>query len=106
PKRCTIGLAGYAGPRKTTLPLDVPGRRSAAAAPLDPSGASPSSAEPDARAPRAAAETAEAIAESGGTRMPADDELPTAENFPFAPRTLTRAMARRAAQLGLQLPKP
>ena len=91
---------------KTAHHRDVTGRRSEAAAPLDPSGASTSYAEPDARAPRAAAETAEAIAESGGTRMPADDELPAAENFPFAPRTLTRAMARRAAQLGLQLPKP
>src|SRR5699024_7166701 len=70
---------------KTAHHRDVTGRRSEAAAPLDPSGASTSYAEPDARAPRAAAETAEAIAESGGTRMPADDELPTAENFPFAP---------------------
>ncbi|WP_241237200.1 PAQR family membrane homeostasis protein TrhA [Brachybacterium saurashtrense] len=51
-------------------------------------------------------EAARAVAESGGTRLPADEELPTAENFPFAPRTLTRAMARRATQLGLQLPKP
>ncbi|ACU86098.1 COG1272: Predicted membrane protein hemolysin III homolog [Brachybacterium faecium] len=51
-------------------------------------------------------EAAEAVAESGGTRLPSDDDLPTAETFPFAPRTLTRAMARRATQLGLQLPKP
>src|SRR5699024_12334847 len=28
--------------------------------------------------------------ESGGTRLPSDDDLPTAETFPFAPRTLTR----------------
>ncbi|MDN5900786.1 MAG: hemolysin III family protein [Brachybacterium sp.] len=48
----------------------------------------------------------EAVAESGGTGTPADDELPTAENFSFAPRTLTRAAARRATHLGLQLPKP
>ena len=51
-------------------------------------------------------EAAEAVAESGGTRLPSDEDLPTAETFPFAPRTLTRAMARRATQLGLQLPKP
>ena len=76
--------------------------------PDDPAGAGSRSraAGPDDRAPRAAAETVEAVAESGGTRIPADDELPTAETFPFAPRTLTRAMARRATQLGLQLPKP
>src|SRR5699024_2464210 len=58
------------------------------------------------RAGRAAVETSVAVAESGGTRIQDDEDLPTAENFPFAPRTLTRAMARRAAQLGLQLPKP
>ena len=51
-------------------------------------------------------EIAEAVAESGGTDLPGDEDLPTAETFPFAPRTLTRAMARRATQLGLQLPKP
>ena len=51
-------------------------------------------------------EAAEAVAESGGTRLPSDEDLPTAETFPFATRTFTRAMARRATQLGLQLPKP
>lgn len=51
-------------------------------------------------------EIAEAVAGSGGTTELRDEDLPTAENFPFAPRTLTRAMARRATQLGLQLPKP
>ncbi|WP_245822897.1 PAQR family membrane homeostasis protein TrhA [Brachybacterium avium] len=71
--------------------------------PADPAGSAGVGAMPD---HRAAAETAEAVAESGGTDMATDDELPTAENFPFAPRTLTRAMARRATRLGLQLPKP
>ena len=51
-------------------------------------------------------EIAEAVAGSGGTTELRDEDLPTAENFPFAPRTLTRAMARRATQLGLQLPTP
>ncbi|MCT2295854.1 PAQR family membrane homeostasis protein TrhA [Brachybacterium muris] len=50
-------------------------------------------------------ETVDAVAESGGTELAAE-QIPTAEHYPFAPRTLTRAMARRAAQLGLQLPKP
>ncbi|GAA4523437.1 hemolysin III family protein [Brachybacterium paraconglomeratum] len=53
-----------------------------------------------------ARELFEATSGSGGTELPADEDLPIAENFPFAPRTLTRAMARRATQLGLQLPKP
>ena len=91
---------------KSARHRDAAAHRSEADDPLDPGGAAAWVSDPDACAPRAAAETAEAVAESGGTRMPADDELPTAENFPFAPRTLTRAMARRAAQLGLQLPKP
>ncbi|MGY5766648.1 PAQR family membrane homeostasis protein TrhA [Brachybacterium sp. DNPG3] len=38
--------------------------------------------------------------------QPGDEDIPTAASHPFAPRTLTRAMARRAEQLGLQLPKP
>ncbi len=73
---------------------------------------STSPADLDSTAAPAAREIAEAVAGSGGTALhdndalPGDDELPTAENFPFAPRTLTRAMARRATQLGLQLPKP
>lgn len=48
-------------------------------------------------------EAAEAIAEAGGVR---DEDIPTAADHPFAPITLTRAMARRAKALGLQLPKP
>ena len=54
----------------------------------------------------ASREIADAVAESGRTELPGDEDLPTADTFPFAPRTLTRAMARRATQLGLQLPKP
>lgn len=54
----------------------------------------------------AARELFAAASGSGSTELPADEDLPTAENFPFAPRTLTRAMARRATLLGLQLPKP
>src|SRR5690606_40028715 len=65
-----------------------------------PPGGAPTLQDP---APR---EIAEAVAGSGGTTELRDEDLPTAENFPFAPRTLTRAMARRATQLGLQLPKP
>jgi hemolysin III len=68
--------------------------------PRERPGAEPALEDP---APR---EIVEAVAGSGGTELPADEDLPTAENFPFAPRTLTRAMARRATQLGLQLPKP
>lgn len=46
------------------------------------------------------------MAESGAPRIDPDAGIPTAETHPFAPKTLTRAMAARAAQLGLQLPKP
>lgn len=73
--------------------------RAADESPASPGGA-PTLQDP---APR---EIAEAVAGSGGTTELRDEDLPTAENFPFAPRTLTRAMARRATQLGLQLPKP
>ncbi|WP_227873209.1 PAQR family membrane homeostasis protein TrhA [Brachybacterium ginsengisoli] len=86
----------------SALPHDTDPRRGGDAAPQDAAGHDG----PDGRAARAAAETTGAVAESGGTALPGDDDLPTAENFPFAPRTLTRAMARRATQLGLQLPKP
>ena len=76
-----------------------PTPRAADESPATPGGAS-TLQDP---APR---EIAEAVAGSGGTTELRDEDLPTAENFPFAPRTLTRAMARRATQLGLQLPKP
>ncbi|TDP80517.1 channel protein (hemolysin III family) [Brachybacterium sp. AG952] len=76
-----------------------PTPRAADESPATPGGA-PTLQDP---APR---EIAEAVAGSGGTTELRDEDLPTAENFPFAPRTLTRAMARRATQLGLQLPKP
>ncbi|GAA1488982.1 PAQR family membrane homeostasis protein TrhA [Brachybacterium sacelli] len=51
-------------------------------------------------------EAVEAVAESGEPRSAADEDIPTADDYPFAPRTLTRSMAVRARQLGLQLPKP
>lgn len=35
-----------------------------------------------------------------------DENIPTAEDHPWAPRTLTRAMAARARQRGITLPKP
>ncbi|MGP5054033.1 PAQR family membrane homeostasis protein TrhA [Brachybacterium paraconglomeratum] len=73
--------------------------RAADESPASPGGA-PTLQDPASR------EIAEAVAGSGGTTELRDEDLPTAENFPFAPRTLTRAMARRATQLGLQLPKP
>lgn len=41
-----------------------------------------------------------------GSAPPRDEDIPTAAEHPFAPRTLTRAMAKRARQVGLQLPKP
>ncbi|HEX7352043.1 PAQR family membrane homeostasis protein TrhA [Brachybacterium sp.] len=95
-------------------------RPSAAHRPDDASrhGAAPMHQDSSAR------EDAEAVADSGGTELPADqtrsadgallademlpadEELPTAATHPFAPRTLTRTMARRALQLGLELPKP
>ncbi len=65
-------------------------------------GRDPASALEDA-APQ---EVADAVAESGGTDATADADLPTAKDFPFAPRTLTREMAQRATRLGLELPKP
>jgi hemolysin III len=34
------------------------------------------------------------------------EQIPTASTHPFAPRSLTRQMARRAKELGLALPKP
>lgn len=89
----TAGPGSMAGPGSTAGPDAAAGPDRASAAPDD-------------RASRAAVETAEAVAESGGTRLPADDALPTAESFAFAPPTLTRAMARRATELGLELPKP
>ncbi|MEV0868842.1 hemolysin III family protein [Brachybacterium paraconglomeratum] len=76
-----------------------PTPRAADESPTTPGGA-PTLQDP---APR---EITEAVAGSGGTTELRDEDLPTAENFPFAPRTLTREMARRATQLGLQLPKP
>lgn len=76
-----------------------PTPRAADESPATPGGA-PTLQDP---APR---EITEAVAGSGGTTELRDEDLPTAENFPFAPRTLTREMARRATQLGLQLPKP
>ncbi|WP_106507320.1 PAQR family membrane homeostasis protein TrhA [Brachybacterium timonense] len=48
-------------------------------------------------------EAIDAVEEAGGIR---DEDIPTADSHPFAPRTLTRAMATRARALGLQLPKP
>ncbi|APX32667.1 hemolysin III family channel protein [Brachybacterium sp. P6-10-X1] len=51
-------------------------------------------------------EAVEAVAESGAPPTVADAEIPTADTHPFAPRSLTRAMAARARKLGLQLPKP
>src|SRR5690625_7765468 len=51
-------------------------------------------------------EAVEAVSETGPERGLLDDDIPSAADHPFAPRTLTRAMAARARQLGLQLPKP
>src|SRR5699024_4523357 len=51
-------------------------------------------------------EAVEAVAESGAPPTTPDAEIPTSQTHPFAPRTLTRSMAARARQLGLQLPKP
>ncbi|WP_323374649.1 PAQR family membrane homeostasis protein TrhA [Brachybacterium sp. NBEC-018] len=45
---------------------------------------------------------------SGSRTAPeaADADIPSAEDHPWAPRTLTRAVAARARQLGITLPKP
>lgn len=45
---------------------------------------------------------------SGSRTVPeaADADIPSAEDHPWAPRTLTRAVAARARQLGITLPKP
>ena len=51
-------------------------------------------------------EAVEAVSETGPRHRLLDDDIPSAADHPFAPRTLTRAMAARARQLGLQLPKP
>src|SRR5699024_12658879 len=51
-------------------------------------------------------EAVEAVSETGPDRGLLDDDIPSATDHPFAPRTLTHAMAARARQLGLQLPKP
>ena len=61
--------------------------------------------EDDPRSPELAAATGPAGVEAEGG-VPSDADLPTASNSPFAPRTFTRAMARRVTQLGLELPKP
>ncbi|WP_193103338.1 hemolysin III family protein [Brachybacterium sp. FME24] len=83
-----------------------------AAAP-DPAGASPEAPEASGLQDSALREAVEAVAESGAPRTVGatpdtlgDDDIPTAQTHPFAPRSLTRAMAARATQLGLQLPKP
>lgn len=51
-------------------------------------------------------EAVEAVSETGPDPSGHDDDIPTAAEHPFAPTTLTRAMAARARRLGLQLPKP
>ena len=43
---------------------------------------------------------------SGPVPEAADADIPSAEDHPWAPRTLTRAVAARARQLGITLPKP
>src|SRR5690625_171938 len=73
-------------------------------------GSAPATASRDdpARTPDDAAlrEAVEAVSETGPDRGLLDDDIPSATDHPFAPRTLTHAMAARARQLGLQLPKP
>ncbi|MGO2536176.1 MAG: PAQR family membrane homeostasis protein TrhA [Brachybacterium tyrofermentans] len=99
----------------TTTPSHDARRQPAAASSSSPAARTALSAEDP-----ALQEAAEAVAESGApsidpdaetpsmlpsTQLPSE-QIPTAETHPFAPRTLTRAMAARATQLGLQLPKP
>lgn len=85
----------------TTTPSHAPRRDAVAAPSSSPADHTALSAEDP-----ALREAAEAMAESGAPHVDPDAEIPTAETHPFAPRTLTRAMAARATQLGLQLPKP
>ncbi len=72
-----------------------------AAAPTSPATAQ--EADAALREDPALREAVAAVEEAGGIR---DEDIPTAADHPFAPRTLTRAMARRARAIGLQLPKP
>src|SRR5690625_6910601 len=69
-------------------------------------GSAPATASRDdpARTPDDAAlrEAVEAVSETGPDRGLLDDDIPSATDHPFAPRTLTHAMAARARQLGLQ----
>jgi hemolysin III len=51
-------------------------------------------------------EAVEALSETGPEPDLRDEDIPSAAEHAFAPRTLTREMARRARALGVQLPKP
>lgn len=97
-------------------PGDTPGGN-----PVDPTSGPTSAPEAEAAlegateqpAPQAAAtdvDTADAAharaAGSGAGSETGDDDIPSAEDHPWAPRTLTRAVAARARQLGITLPKP
>lgn len=97
-------------------PGDTPGGN-----PVDPTSGPASAPEAEAAlegateqpAPQAAAtdvDTADAAharaAGSGAGSETGDDDIPSAEDHPWAPRTLTRAVAARARQLGITLPKP
>ncbi|GAB4094666.1 hemolysin III family protein [Brachybacterium horti] len=97
-------------------PGDTPGGN-----PVDPTSGPASSPDAEAAlegateqpAPQAAAtdvDTADAAharaAGSGAGSETGDDDIPSAEDHPWAPRTLTRAVAARARQLGITLPKP
>lgn len=61
---------------------------------------------PDSGEDPALEEAVEALSESGPGPERWDEDIPTAAEHAFAPRTLTRAMARRARTIGVQLPKP
>ncbi|GAA1329425.1 hemolysin III family protein [Brachybacterium rhamnosum] len=60
----------------------------------------------DAAHARAAGSPAGRAPGSGAGSETVDADIPSAEDHPWAPRTLTRAVAARARQLGITLPKP
>lgn len=122
----STGIRRGRASRPAVNPGDAPGE-----SPVDPTvvpDADPAPAPEDALegateqpAPQAAAtdvDTADAVharaadspvghAPGPGARPEAgDDDIPSAEDHPWAPRTLTRAVAARARQLGITLPKP
>lgn len=105
------------GPDTTTAPPTDPADLLSPAEARDPalheavtavseSGAPPAASGAGAAPTGSGTGASPAASESGASPAMADGDIPTAQTHPFAPRTLTRAMAARAKSLGIQLPKP